>query len=158
MTSFCGVPAAFRTCQTALQRLSAWVHVEPNFLAFECIRLLLNVLKMAAWVIPKNSASSSCVWQQSSSSNPSSSSSSNFFGCPGRSSSSKPKSPLLNRANHFWHELSYRSNIWFCTEFLMKFANHYKWWKSSNKLKTSIIQSKDYFIISGLYRNWRNFK
>ena len=45
MTSFCGVPVAFRTWKTAFQRLSAWVHVEPNFLAFECIRLLLNVLK-----------------------------------------------------------------------------------------------------------------
>ena len=42
MTSFCGVPAAFWTCITAFQRLLAWVHVEPNFLAFECIRLLLN--------------------------------------------------------------------------------------------------------------------
>ena len=43
MTSVCGVPAAIRTCKTAFHRLSAWVHVEPNFLAFECIRLLLNV-------------------------------------------------------------------------------------------------------------------
>ena len=45
MTSFCGVPAAFRTCKTAFQCLSAWVRPEPYFLAFECIRLLLNVLK-----------------------------------------------------------------------------------------------------------------
>ena len=53
MTSFCGVPAAFRTCKTAFQRLSAWVHVKPNFLAFECIWLLLNVLHTK--VMKKNS-------------------------------------------------------------------------------------------------------
>ena len=58
--------------------------------------------EMAAWVTPKDSASYSCVWQQSPSSNASTSSSSNLFGCPGRSSSSKRKSPLLNHANHFW--------------------------------------------------------
>ena len=44
MSSFFGFPEAFLTCKTAFQRLSAWVHMEPNFLAFECIRLLLNVL------------------------------------------------------------------------------------------------------------------
>ena len=54
MTSFCGVPAAFRTCKTAIQRLSTWVHVEPNFLAFECIRLLLNVLKCLLEWLPKS--------------------------------------------------------------------------------------------------------
>ena len=53
MTSFCGVPAAFRTCRTAFQCLSAWVHVEPNSLAFECTRLLLNVLKWLLRWIPK---------------------------------------------------------------------------------------------------------
>ena len=53
MSSFCGVPAAFRTCKTAFQRLSAWVHVEPNFLALECIRLLLNVLKRLLDWLPK---------------------------------------------------------------------------------------------------------
>ena len=52
MTSFCGVQAAFQTCKTAFQRVSAWVHVEPNFLAFECIRLLLNVLKcLLEWLL-----------------------------------------------------------------------------------------------------------
>ena len=52
MTSFYGVLAAFRTCKTTFQRLSAWVHVEPNNLAFECIRLLLNVSKwLLEWLL-----------------------------------------------------------------------------------------------------------
>lgn len=45
-----------------------------------------------------DSVSSSCLWSQSSSSNAYGSSFSNFFGCPGRAWSSKPKSPLLNRS------------------------------------------------------------
>ena len=49
MTSFCGVSAAFRTCKTAFERLSAWVHMEPNFLAFE----LLNVFKWMLEWLPK---------------------------------------------------------------------------------------------------------
>ena len=53
MTSFSGVPAAFRTCKTTFQRLSASVHVEPNFLAFQYIRLLLNVLKWLLEWLPK---------------------------------------------------------------------------------------------------------
>ena len=65
--------------------------------------------EMAAWVAHKDSASSSCVSQQSLSSNASSSSYSKFFSCPERSSSYKPKSPLLNRANHFWHVRSARA-------------------------------------------------
>ena len=65
--------------------------------------------EMAAPVTPKDSTNSSCVWQQSSSSHGSSSSTSNFYGSPGRSSSSKPKLPVLNRANHFWHVRSARA-------------------------------------------------
>ena len=53
MTSFCDVPAGFQTCKTTFQRLSTWVHVEPNFLAFECIRLLLNVFKWLLEWLPK---------------------------------------------------------------------------------------------------------
>ena len=46
------------------------------------------------------------VWEWSSSSNASKSSSSNVFGCPGRSLSSRSKSPLVNRLNQSLHVIS----------------------------------------------------
>ena len=59
-----------------------------QFLCFWIYPVAFKCFEMTAWVTPKDSASSCCVWQQSLSSNASSYSSSNFFCCPGCSSSS----------------------------------------------------------------------
>lgn len=70
---FCNIQAVFLTCKFVFQHLFAYIRVTPNFLACECMRLLLNV----SWVNSKYSANSSYVWQQYSLNN---AFASNFFG------------------------------------------------------------------------------
>ena len=56
MISYYGAQAAFQTYRSAVQRLSALTHMGPNYLAFECIRRLSNVLKWLAKSLPT-------IWQ-----------------------------------------------------------------------------------------------
>jgi len=93
--------------------------------------MALNRTETAYWVIPNDSASSSCIWLWSSSSNVSNFLSSNFFGCPERGLSSTLKTSealskfmvtLLQLINHvrngfdvsrmeIWSEIGAQKNI-----------------------------------------------